>query len=98
MPNAKTMYQLGWSQSLSASLKRRSRPESRRRFPNRFLPFFLSRRCQIGRNGSTKRLKLRKTLQLAGDRRILPPSDRLPHACCIPTGPHGKPQGKHLDV
>ena len=34
-------------------------------FPYRFLPFFLSRRCQIGRNGSTKRLKLRKTLQLA---------------------------------
>jgi hypothetical protein len=33
-------------------------------FPYRFLPFFLSRRCQIGLNGSTKRLKLRKTLHL----------------------------------
>ena len=36
VPNAKTMYQLGWSQSLSARLKRRSRPESRRRIS---LPF-----------------------------------------------------------
>jgi hypothetical protein len=34
-------------------------------FPYRLLPFFLSRRCQIGLNGSPKRLNLRKTLHLA---------------------------------
>ena len=47
-----------------------SRPEPRgeapsRGFSYRFLPELLAGECQIGRNGTLERLKLRKTLHLA---------------------------------
>lgn len=38
---------------------------SRRKFPYRFLPELLAGRGQIGLNGTSERLKLRKTLHLA---------------------------------